>query len=162
MMKCAPKVVALLLAGYLVSSPLVVMAKSPVTALPINSVTELPIATDIQIVSPTTETKTQLNKDVPRQPSKVRGTKENRVAKKARTSKKWAHSRTVKRSAKVTALGNQADCDACHDQCLVASLTCIALSIATGCLVCGPICVAGQLACQTICNGTSACQNLNQ
>lgn len=50
------------------------------------------------------------------------------------------------------------DCEVCHDQCLAASLTCIALAIATGCLICGPLCLAGQAACQYNCNQSSACQ----
>jgi hypothetical protein len=49
------------------------------------------------------------------------------------------------------------DCDSCHQGCLAASLTCIAISIVTGCLPCGVICLAGQVACQVICNGTRAC-----
>jgi hypothetical protein len=49
------------------------------------------------------------------------------------------------------------DCDACHQGCLAASLTCIAISIVTACLPCGVICLAGQAACEGICNTTSAC-----
>ena len=50
------------------------------------------------------------------------------------------------------------DCNACHTGCLVASLTCIAISIATGCLPCGVICLVGQAACEGVCNTTSACK----
>ena len=49
------------------------------------------------------------------------------------------------------------DCDACHQGCLAASLTCIAISVITGCLPCGVACLAGQVACQSICNTTRAC-----
>jgi len=49
------------------------------------------------------------------------------------------------------------DCDACHQGCLAASLTCIAISVITGCLPCGVACLAGQVACQGICNTTRAC-----
>ena len=38
------------------------------------------------------------------------------------------------------------DCDACHQGCLAASLTCIAISVITGCLPCGVACLAGQVA----------------
>lgn len=57
-------------------------------------------------------------------------------------------------------LGNQEDCDACHNQCLVASLACIAISIASACPECGVICLAYQAGCQAICNTTTACKNL--
>ena len=56
--------------------------------------------------------------------------------------------------------GNQEDCDACHNQCLIASLACIAISIATSCYPCGLICLGYQAACQTTCNSTTACKNL--
>ena len=56
--------------------------------------------------------------------------------------------------------GNQEDCDACHSNCLVTSLACIAISIATACPACGLICLAAQAACQTVCNSTTACKNL--
>jgi hypothetical protein len=58
-----------------------------------------------------------------------------------------------------TKLGNQEDCDACHTQCLVASLACIAISVATACAPCGVICLAYQAGCQATCNTTTACKN---
>jgi hypothetical protein len=57
--------------------------------------------------------------------------------------------------------GNQEDCDACHSQCLVSGLACIALSILTSCLPCGGVCLVYQAACQAICNRTTACKNVN-
>lgn len=56
-------------------------------------------------------------------------------------------------------LDNREDCDACHQQCLIASLACIAISIATACPVCGGVCLVYQAACQATCNGTTACKN---
>jgi hypothetical protein len=56
-------------------------------------------------------------------------------------------------------LGAADDCDACHNQCLLTSAACIAISIITACPACGLVCLAYQAACQTICNGTTACKN---
>jgi hypothetical protein len=57
--------------------------------------------------------------------------------------------------------GNQEDCDACHSQCLISGLACIALSILTSCLPCGGVCLVYQAACQATCNRTTACKNVN-
>lgn len=65
--------------------------------------------------------------------------------------RKLAHHRIV--------LDNRDDCDACHNQCLLTSAACIAISIITACPACGLVCLAYQAACQTICNGTTACKN---
>lgn len=71
-------------------------------------------------------------------------------------------SKTSKKARKVSHhykyLGDQEDCDACHQQCLIASLACIAISIATACPVCGGVCLIYQAACQATCNGTTACK----
>lgn len=67
-----------------------------------------------------------------------------------RTRKTMAHHRS-------SAILVNGDCDACHQQCLIAGLACIALSIVTACAPCGPICLAAQAGCQMICNRTSAC-----
>lgn len=58
-------------------------------------------------------------------------------------------------------LGNKEDCNACHTNCLIAGLACIAISIATACPTCGVICLAAQAGCEAVCNTTTACQTLN-
>ena len=58
-------------------------------------------------------------------------------------------------------LGSKEDCNACHTNCLIAGLACIAISIATACPTCGVICVAAQAGCEAVCNTTTACQTLN-
>lgn len=55
--------------------------------------------------------------------------------------------------------GDREDCDACHTQCLISSLACIAISIASGCPACGAICLVYQAACEATCNTTTACKN---
>jgi hypothetical protein len=56
-------------------------------------------------------------------------------------------------------LGASGDCDACHNQCLLTSAACIAISIITACPACGLVCLAYQAGCQVICNTTTACKN---
>src|ERR1051325_10122201 len=53
---------------------------------------------------------------------------------------------------------DRGDCDQCHNQCLIGSLACIAISAVTGCAPCGLICLGAQAACGASCNRTSACQ----
>ena len=57
--------------------------------------------------------------------------------------------------------GNQEDCDACHNQCLLTSAACIAISIIAACPACGVVCLVHQAACQSLCNTTTACKNLS-
>lgn len=161
MLRSSPKiVVVMLLVGYLICSPIVAMANTTATTSPKTSVAERHNIPTAEQTAPATRSDTKAGNVLPKQESKARAAaKNNPTLKKVRINKKWAHSRALKLSPKPKALGAGEDCDACHDQCLVASLTCIAISIATGCLPCGGICLAGQLACGTICNGTTACKN---
>jgi len=160
MFKSAPKVVALLLAGYLISSPVVAMASNLATTSPKNKVTELPKLPSTE-TPPATKSESKASEALPKADSKVRvGAKQDPAIKKVRLSKKLAHSKATKPLSKAKVVGAGEDCDACHDQCLVAGLTCIAISIATGCLPCGGICLAGQLACGLVCNGTTACKQV--
>lgn len=83
---------------------------------------------------------------------------------KTRKASYLAHHKSTSKVRKLARhhvrLGNQEDCDACHNQCLIASLACIAISIASACPECGAICLAYQAGCQAICNTTTACKNL--
>jgi hypothetical protein len=73
-----------------------------------------------------------------------------RLSSTRRSNRRFAHHKLAMRAV-------PDDCDACHQTCLVGGLTCIAISITTGCLPCGVICVAGQVACQAVCNTTTSC-----
>lgn len=160
MFKSIPRVVALFLVGYLICSPLVAVANTAATNSPKTNVAERPNLPSTQQTAQATKSDTKASNVLPKRGSKARvNTKDSLSIKKVRVSKKWAHAKTVRLSPKTKALGDSEDCNACHLQCLAGSLTCIAASIVTGCLPCGGICLAGQLACGLICNGTTACKN---
>lgn len=80
-----------------------------------------------------------------------------------KTSRK-AYLKTSKRAGKLrnhrAVFGDAEDCDACHNQCLLASAACIAISIITACPLCGVACLGYQAGCQLICNTTTACKNV--
>jgi hypothetical protein len=83
--------------------------------------------------------------------SQVSKTSKKAYVKSGKRFRKLAHHRAL--------LGDAEDCDACHNQCLLTSAACIAISIITACPACGLVCLAYQLGCQTICNGTTACKS---
>lgn len=80
-----------------------------------------------------------------------------RVLKKSRTN--FAGKSRTLSAAHHARFGDKEDCNACHTQCLISSLACIALSMATGCAACGAICLVYQAACEATCNTTTACKN---
>lgn len=93
-------------------------------------------------------------------------TKKRVFRSKSKNSVKRTYHKSEKNTAKLAAnnhrhLGDKEDCNACHTNCLVASLACIAISIATACPLCGVICLGAQAGCEAVCNTTTACQNLN-
>lgn len=107
---------------------------------------------------------TETIKEKPKAESTEKTTKKKALRSRgSKTSKSHLKSATTARkvSHHHKYLGNREDCDACHQQCLIASLACIAISIATACPLCGGVCLVYQAACQATCNGTTACKNVS-
>lgn len=83
---------------------------------------------------------------------------------KAKKTSKRAYLNSAKNVRRLAAhhhksFGDREDCDACHTQCLLASLACIAISAATACPGCAAICLVYHTACGVTCNTTTACKN---
>lgn len=108
---------------------------------------------------PTTKSGYEKSEDVSAQKTLKKDSVRSKVSKRSKkaslksgnTVRKLAHHRPL--------LDDAGDCNACHDQCLLASAACIALSIITACPACGLVCLVYQAGCQTICNDTTACKN---
>lgn len=91
----------------------------------------------------------------------TRKSKKSNLRSKAGYTSKKSYVKSAKNVRKLSHhayLGNQEDCDACHSQCLINSLACIAISILTSCPACGAVCLVYQAACQATCNRTTACK----
>lgn len=108
---------------------------------------------------------TETIKEKPEAESTEKTTKKKVLRSRGSKTSKKSHLKSATTARKVSHhykyLGNREDCDACHQQCLIASLACIAISIATACPVCGGVCLVYQAACQATCNGTTACKNVS-
>jgi ATP-dependent helicase YprA (DUF1998 family) len=107
------------------------------------------------------------NEQKPNAVSGERIVKKSILRSRAGKTSKNGYLRSAKKVRKLAAVnhhkhvGNSEDCNACHDQCLLTSFACVAISIITACPPCGLVCLVYQAGCQTICNGTTACQSLN-
>lgn len=106
------------------------------------------------------------NEEKPKAAAAEKTIKKNTLRAKSKSSAKSTYLKSAKKTTKLTVnnhkhLGNAEDCNACHTNCLIAGLACIAISIATACPICGLICVGAQAACEGVCNTTTACQALN-
>lgn len=116
-------------------------------------------------LQPVTVEQPRTNEEKPKVSSE-KTIKKNVLLAKSKNSAKGSYLKSTKKTVKLVVnnhkhLGNAEDCNACHTNCLIAGLACIAISIATACPVCGLICLGAQAACEGVCNTTTACQALN-
>ena len=108
---------------------------------------------------PTTKSSNEKSGDVSAQKTIKKHSLRSPVRKRSKKAYVKSGNRVRKLAHHRPLLGDAEDCNACHNQCLLTSAACIAISILSAGPACGLVCLVYQAGCQTICNDTTACKN---
>ena len=172
MSRIIPQILALVLVSTFVLCQPTIVAASTLTKTSQKSQSQVPTAKVVdsynlaRLEPVAVEPGKKSNEEKPAVVSSEKMTKKKVLRSKSKNSSKRTYLKSDKKAGKLTAnshrhLGDKEDCNACHTNCLIAGLACIAISIATACPLCGVICLGAQAGCEGVCNTTTACQNLN-